>query len=60
LAYKNQQIILSAINQEPEVCTLIGLDPQGNLLVEGQNGVRKSFLAGEISLRPVQKYCGKI
>lgn len=60
LAYKNQQIILSAINQEPEICTLIGLDPQGNLLVEDRKGQRKSYLAGEISLRPVQKYCGKI
>jgi len=60
LAYKNQKICLTAINRESDVCTLIGVDPQGNLLVEGQNGERKSYLAGEISLRPIHEYNGKI
>lgn len=55
LAYKNQKITLSAINREPEICTLIGLDSQGNLLVEDQQGQRRSYIAGEISLRPVQE-----
>jgi len=53
LAFKNKLIQLTVPGKEPEIYTLIGLDPQGNLLVSDQNGQEKSYMAGEISLRPV-------
>ncbi|MHC1773254.1 MAG: hypothetical protein AB9907_16270 [Flexilinea sp.] len=55
LAFKNRLIQLTAPGKEPERCTLIGLDAQGNLLVSDQNGQEKSYMAGEISLRPIEK-----
>ena len=55
LAFKNRLIQLTAPGKEPERCMLIGLDAQGNLLVSDQNGQEKSYMAGEISLRPVEK-----
>ncbi len=52
LAFKGEQVILTAPEKDPEIFTLIGLDAEGNLHVIDSAGDEKFFQAGEISLRP--------
>lgn len=52
LAYKNEETVLIRPDGTSESCIVSGIDREGNLLVTDRNGQLKSYLAGEISLRP--------
>ncbi len=56
LAYKNEKATLVRPDGTAERCTVSGIDGEGNLLVTDENGRTKSYLAGEISLRPASEY----
>lgn len=54
LAYKGEEAFFVRADGNTEICTVLGIDHEGNLIVRNQNGEEKRFLAGEISLRPMQ------
>lgn len=52
LAYRGETARLVRPDGGSMICTVLGIDPQGNLVVKNETGREESFLAGEISLRP--------
>lgn len=55
LAYKDEPILLRIPGRPACRCTLRGVDREGNLLVEDEQGKAEQFMAGEISLRPLDE-----
>ncbi len=54
LAYKGEKIRLISPSKDPQEYILKGLDLDGNILVIDSSGAEHHFMAGEISLRPIQ------
>ncbi len=52
LAYKDETVYLIRPDGKRETCTVYGIDPEGKLIVKGEDGRTRSYLAGEITLRP--------
>ena len=53
LAYKGETASLIRPDGTAELCTVCGIDEEGKLIVKDEHGRTQSFLAGEITLRPV-------
>ncbi len=52
LAYKGEKAAVSGPDGMAETCTVCGIDPEGKLIVKYEDGQTRSYLAGEITLRP--------
>ena len=52
LAYKDEQAAVVRADGIAKQCIVRGIDPDGNLIIENEDGSREICLAGEISLRP--------
>lgn len=55
LAYKGETITLVHMNGTVDRGIIEGIDIEGSLLIRNDDGQIRKYLAGEISLRPVQK-----
>ncbi len=53
LAYKGETASLIRPDGTAELCTVCGIDGEGKLIVKDEDGKTQSWLAGEITLRPV-------
>ncbi|MBQ6507839.1 MAG: biotin--[Flexilinea sp.] len=53
LAYRDETVTLVRPDGTAERGTVRGIDADGNLIIENQSGQIRTYLAGEISLRPV-------
>ena len=51
LAYRNEKAKVVRPDGQAEICTVLGIDREGNLVVKNETGREQRFLAGEISLR---------
>ncbi|MCC7118056.1 MAG: biotin--[acetyl-CoA-carboxylase] ligase [Anaerolineales bacterium] len=52
LAYKNQEVQIVTSQNEKTYGTLLGLEPDGNLLLQTEHGNRVTIHYGDVSLRP--------
>ena len=55
LAFKGETAALVRQDGSREYCTVRGIAPDGSLLTENKNGAVQTWLAGEISLRSIQR-----
>ena len=53
LAYKGETVTLVHPNETAERGIVKGIDSEGNLIIENRAGQIRTYLAGEISLRPI-------
>ena len=52
LAYKDEEAVVIRPDGTADRCVVRGISPDGSLITEMGNGETRTFLAGEISLRP--------
>lgn len=53
LAYRDEKAKLVRPDGQAEICTVLGIDREGNLVVKDKTGREQHFLAGEITIRPI-------
>ena len=56
LAYRNERVTLISPDGTAEYGIVKGIDKDGNVIVKNQAGEVRTYLAGEISLRPVSDH----